>query len=79
MTKNIEMNIKTDSGYDTIYPKTKAAITEIADIVASEIGLSNGSNVDQAITKLSQKSGIEVSATEPINPNDGSIWFEVLE
>lgn len=51
--KNIEMQILNGSGtYDVLYPKTLGQNTIISDSVASEMGLSSGATVDQALSTL---------------------------
>lgn len=51
--KNIQMQILNGSGvYDALYPKTLDRNTIISDSVASEMGLSSGATVDQALSTL---------------------------
>ena len=54
--KNIQMQILNGSGaYDTLYPKTLGRNTIISDSIASEMGLSSGATVDQALSTLQSK------------------------
>lgn len=54
--QNIEMKHLNGSGtYDTLYPKTLGQNTIIGDSVATEIGLSKGATVDQALSTLQSK------------------------
>lgn len=56
--KNIEMQILNGSGtYDALYPKTLGQNTIISDSVASEMGLSSGATVDQALSTLQSNNG----------------------
>ena len=41
--------------YDTLYPKTLSTNTIISDATATEIGLSSGATVDQALSMLQSK------------------------
>lgn len=51
--KNITMNHLNGSGtYDTLYPKTTASQTIVSDAVATEMGLSSGATVDEALSSL---------------------------
>lgn len=64
MAKNIEMNQKTSSGYEAIYPKTNSDIVEVNSTTCNNLGISVGSNVSEALNNINTtKSDAEIGDT----------------
>lgn len=52
MAKNIEINVKTNDGYEVLYPKINSNNTEISNDVLEKFGIENG-NLNDVLEKLS--------------------------
>ena len=63
--RNIKINVKTDTGYDTLYPKTKGSIV---DFNKSDSNL-GATNVDSAIKEVNTKADSAKSSASSANTN----------
>ena len=71
MAKNIEINIKTNDGYETLYPKVNGNNTELSSDILQKFGVESGSLSD-ILDKLSNSVGYKEDVFKI--SDIGSIW-----
>lgn len=73
MAKNIEINIKTDSGYEVLYPRVSGNNSDISTDISSQFGLNEGSSIGDVLSKIGN-TGVFSGYTEKMENNYGDVW-----
>ena len=80
--QNIKMNVKTDTGYDTLYPQTKANLVTFnsSSITAKEVNGAINEIFDKSLKKTDVINNlVSTSTTQPLSANMGKNLGEKID